>query len=428
MSSQQNGCPVAPGPLVGSAARVSLYSPEFARDPHAGYREMRRRFGSLVPVELSPGVPATLVIGYRTALRILHDPERFPADPQRWQQSVPDDCPVKPMMEARDNALRTAGDQHSRLRRSFSGLGEVDLYRVRAAVGRVAEQLINLFCGVGSCDLLAQYVAPLTFSVLADLMGFPEDAAQEAWAGMAAMLDTVDAQRGQERFITALSGVVAHKRAAPRDDLTSALISHRERLTDYEVINQAALVFAAGTEPTAYLVLNTILLMLTDDRFAGGLISGELSTRDALDEVLFNDPPLANFSMSYPRQPQLIDDVWLPADQPVVISLAACNNDPDIASGDRTGNRSHLAMGAGPHACPAQTMAYTIAQEAIDLLLDALPEMRLGVPVSELSWRSGPFHRALTSLWVVFPPTAPMEIATSSMFVSAPNSRSKESA
>jgi hypothetical protein len=60
--------------------RVSLYSAEFAADPHRAYQEMRSRYGSLVPVDLAPGVPATLVIGYRTAVRILHDPEHFPAD------------------------------------------------------------------------------------------------------------------------------------------------------------------------------------------------------------------------------------------------------------------------------------------------------------------------------------------------------------
>ena len=53
--------------------------------------------------------------------------------------------------------------------------------------------------------------------------------------------------------------------------------------------------------------------MLTDERFAGNLLGGSLSTRDALDEVLYTDPPMANFCMTYPRQPILVDDAWLPA-------------------------------------------------------------------------------------------------------------------
>ncbi|NUS92759.1 MAG: cytochrome P450, partial [Nocardia sp.] len=52
---------------------MPLYAPEFAADPHRAYREMRAGWGSLAPVELAPGVPATLVLGYSTAVRILND-------------------------------------------------------------------------------------------------------------------------------------------------------------------------------------------------------------------------------------------------------------------------------------------------------------------------------------------------------------------
>ena len=68
------------------STRVPMYTPEFAADPHAVYARMRREHGSLVPVLLDPDVPATLVIGYHTALTILHDQERFPADPRRWEE------------------------------------------------------------------------------------------------------------------------------------------------------------------------------------------------------------------------------------------------------------------------------------------------------------------------------------------------------
>jgi hypothetical protein len=102
------------------------------------------------------------------------------------------------------------------------------------------------------------------------------------------------------------------------------------------------------------------------------------------------------------------DAIWLPAHQPVVISMAACNNDPAIRTEDQAGNRSHLAWGIGPHACPAQSPAYLIAQDAIDQLLDALPEMRLDLTAGAPTWRPGPFHRALTALPVTFRPCSPL--------------------
>ncbi|NUS95770.1 MAG: cytochrome P450, partial [Nocardia sp.] len=124
------------------------------------------------------------------------------------------------------------------------------------------------------------------------------------------------------------------------------------------------------------------------------------------------DPPLANYMITFPRQPILIEDVWLPAHQPVLISMTASNNDPAIRSENRTGNRSHLAWGAGPHACPAQSLAYLIAQETIDQLLDVLPDLSPALPGGEPSWRPGPFHRALASLPVTFPPSDPASVMT----------------
>jgi cytochrome P450 len=127
-----------------------------------------------------------------------------------------------------------------------------------------------------------------------------------------------------------------------------------------------------------------------------------------LDNTSSSDPPMSNYCISYPRQPVLIDSSWLPAHQPVLISMAACNNDPAIRTGDVTDNRSHLAFGTGPHACPARSVAELIVQDAIDQLLDALPEMKLAVPASRLQWRPGPFHRALSSLPVIFPKSPPI--------------------
>ncbi|MGF6889475.1 cytochrome P450 [Nocardia sp. GAS34] len=407
---QQGACPVAhEGP------RVPLHSPEFAADPHGVYAAARREYPSVVPIELAPGAPAMLVIRYSTARRILHD-NRFPADPTEWARRNPD-SPLFEMLGPRQNALRTAGRAHDRYRAPLTScLDTVNLYQVERVVNDRAEALINTVCGSGAMDVRADYALPLAFSVLGELMGFPPEIADRAYTGMAAILEgSPDAVQGGQDFAAAIGEVVAWKRQSPGRDLTSQLIAHPERLDNMEVIQSAALLFAAGTEPMANLVINTVRLALTDDRFAGGVLGGSLHPRDAIDEVLFDDPPLGNFCVTYPRQDMWLEDekVWLPAHQPVVISLSACNTDPAITGADRIGNRSHLSWGAGPHACPAEALALLIVGGMLDQLFDAVPDMELAVPDSELSWRPGAFHRALWSLPVVFPPSPPMILATS---------------
>ncbi|WP_369690335.1 cytochrome P450 [Nocardia miyunensis] len=370
---------------------------------------MREQYGSLVPVQLAPGVPATLVIGYYTALRIFNDPERFPADPRGWQQNVAPDCPVLPLMQWRPNARRNDGAVHARYRQAIvAGLADVVPYRVHDTVEQVAVQLINSFCEDGSADLIRQYAFPLTFAVLNVLMGCPTEIAQRAAAGMAAMFEGVDAERGGRVLIESLLELIDLKRTEPGDDVTTRIIRHSTDLSDSEIVNQVATLYGAGIEPLQNLIVNALRVILTDEQFGGSVVGGSLSTRDALDEVLFNDPPMANFCFTFPRQPILIDDFWLPANQPVVISLAGCNTDPVIGTDQHIGNRAHLAFGGGPHLCPANSLAYLIAQDAIDQLLDGLPELRLGVPAAELTWRTGAFHRALTALPVHFPASPPL--------------------
>ncbi|MFI6309779.1 cytochrome P450 [Nocardia fusca] len=411
-------------PVLGANARtrvesrVPLYTSEFAADPHSAYRAMRQLYGSLVPVWLAPGVPATLVIGYRTGLQILNDPDHFPADPQAWERDIPDECTAKAMLMRRNNAVRTAGEEHARYRKAIvEALAPLDLFAVERAVDRAAERLINAFCEAGTADLRAQYAAPLTFYVMCDLLGLPPAEAEQAWADMAAILDGV-AEAGP-RFAASLYGVVTAKRAALEtsggavgDDVVSRLITHPAGLADFEVVEQLALLLGPGTEPTCNTITNTVLLMMTDPRFAGGMLDGSLSIRDAIDEVLYTDTPLMNFCMSYPRQPQLVEGVWLPAHQPVVISMAACNNDPNIlpADGERTGNRAHLSWGAGPHQCPAQALAEIIIHRAIGQLLDVAPDIELADP-GTVRWRPGAFHRALADLQVVFPAVPSVQLA-----------------
>ncbi|MDF3140973.1 MULTISPECIES: cytochrome P450 [unclassified Streptomyces] len=384
--------------------RIPLYEPDFAQNPHAAYQRMREQFGPLVPVDLAPGVPATLVVGYEEARRILGDPQRFPADPRRWQTSVPDTCPVRPMMEWRPNALRSAGAEHTRYRAAnTAALAAVDQHALRDHVELVAEQTINAFKHGGKADLLSQYAWPLAFQTLSHLLGCPDEVGHRIADGMAKIFDGVNASIGNQIMAQAVADLVALRRREPGDDVTSRLIVHVARLDDTEMGQQLITLYGAGIEPLTNLITNTLLEMLTNSEFSGDLHAGDASVREALDSVLYRDPPLANFAMTYPPRPADIGGYLLPADQPVVISYAACNNDPALGGHRPLGNRAHLAWGAGPHGCPASSHAYLIAEAAILHILDALPEMDLDGHRDDLVWRPGPFHRSLVALPVTFP-------------------------
>ncbi|WP_329261129.1 cytochrome P450 [Actinoallomurus sp. NBC_01490] len=382
---------------------LSLHGPEFAADPEGVYRRLRA-YGPIAPVELSPGVPGMLVTDYDVALEILRDQVRFPRDARRWQQGIPPDCPVLPIMAYRPTCNLTDDPLRSRLREAVTdALDRVDQNALRTFVERSASRLIGRMSPLGEADLRTEYALVLPLLVFNELCGCPAELGERMVAAVREVLKWENSEEANMTLGLAVLELMALKRENPGQDVTTWLMEHPAELTDEEVAHQIVMIVGAGSELAQNLIVNTLRLLLSDERFGGGLSGGSLSVEDALDEVLWTDPPLANFGISYPVEPLDFHGVRLPADQPVVISFAAANNDPSTRAEDRAGNRAHLSWGVGPHACPAQGQARILATVAIEKLLDGLPDMELAVPAEELTWRPGFIQRALSSLPVRFP-------------------------
>ncbi|MGI5255484.1 cytochrome P450 [Actinacidiphila glaucinigra] len=407
------GCP-AHADSTGIA--VPLFGPEFAADPDSVYAQLRRS-GPAAPVELAPGVRAMLVTSYDTALRVLRTPQTFSKDSRRWRAKangeIPADSPVSPIMSFRPNARHADGDEHARLRSVITdSMDRVDPHELRHYVEKSADALIDGFAERGEADLMGEYVKVLPLLVFEKLFGCPPDIGNKLVQGMTGLFDGVDAANANKLLRQAAMDLIALKRERPGADVASWMLAHPARLTDEEVAHQLALALGAGTEPEQNLIANALRLLLSDDRFSGDLAGGSLPVEDALDEVLWTTyTPLANFSVHFPVRDTVLDGVPLGEGDPVVISYAAANTDPQLSSGARVGNRAHLSWSAGPHSCPAKGPARLIATVAIEKLLDRLPDLELAVAVEELTWRPGPFHRALASLPVRFPPS-PLTVRT----------------
>ncbi|MFE0462169.1 cytochrome P450 [Kitasatospora sp. NPDC058965] len=411
----------APLPPPGCPAHQDgfpLHSPEFAADPADVYARLRAEHGQLAPVELYPGATATLALSYQACLDVLRSPETFSKDPRRWKGladgRVAPDNPAVPMMAYRPNALFADGDTHERLRGAVNdSLDRIDPNALRSYVERSADRLIDTFAGHGQADLVADYARPLPLLVFNELFGSPAEFGDRLVRGMSGIFDGVDAEAANAELSATLFELVSRKRADPGPDVTSWLMAHPAALNDEEMLHHLVLLMGAGTEPQLNLISNTLRLLLSDDRFAGDLAGGSLPVEDALDEVLWTDPPMANYAVHYPVRDVELAGHLLPEGEPVVISFAAANTDPALAGSPRTGNRAHLAWSAGPHACPAQGHARLIASVAVERLLDRLPDLELDVKPDELRWRPGPFHRALAALPVHFPPaTVTTSLAT----------------
>ncbi|MDI5961484.1 cytochrome P450 [Streptantibioticus silvisoli] len=404
--------PVPPPGCPAHAGAAKLYGPQFAQDPAATYERLRAN-GPFAPVELAPGVEATLVTGYEAALRVLRGTDAFGKDARRWKAlnegRIPADSPILPMMIHRPNAFFAEGDEHRRLRGAIDdSLRNIDPGALRAAIERSADAIIDRFADKGEADLLGDYAKELPLRVVTQLFGSTPDIGDRLYTGIRNMYDGIEPEAANAMVGQAVMDLIALRRAEPGNDIVTWLTQHESKLTEAELIDQLVVMIGASTEPQQNLITNALRLLLADDRFGGSLNGGSLPVEDALDEVLWTDPPLANFAPHYAFQDVEIDGHVLAAGTPIIISFAAATTDPTLINDKRAGNRAHLSWSAGPHGCPAQREARIIASVAIERLLDRLPDVELAVPVGALTWREGPFHRSLTALPVRFPPVAPV--------------------
>ncbi|MGV9423138.1 cytochrome P450 [Streptomyces sp. NPDC003656] len=396
------------------ADAVPLGGPRFQTEPARLYREMRRDHGSVVPVLLDGDIPAWLVVGYRELHQVTGDPVLFSRDSELWNQweNVPEDWPLLPMIGHRQpSILYTVGERHrQRAAMVSNALESVDPFELRGQAERFADELIDALCSSGEADLVGQYAGLLPVRVLAHLYGFPDD---EGPGLVTALNDMIDGREralaGQAHLASSMARLVAERAKEPADDVVSDMLADGSGFTEEELVQDLMVMMAAGHQPTADWIGNSLRLMLTDDRFAASLFGGRNSVAEAMNELLWEDTPTQNVAGRWAARDTHLGGRRIRAGDLLLLGLQGANSDPQVrtdASALTGGNNAHFSFGHGEHRCPfpAQEIAEVIARTGIEVVLDRLPDIDLAVPAESLTRRPSPWLRGLTELPVRFTP------------------------
>ncbi|MFQ6142420.1 cytochrome P450 [Streptomyces sp. SID10815] len=393
---------------------VPLSGPRFQTEPAVLYREMRREHGAVTPVLLDGGIPAWLVLGYRELHQVTGDPVLFSRDSELWNQweNIPDDWPLLPMIGRKQpSILYTVGERHRERAAMLSGaLEAVEPSELRRHSERFADELIDAVCGEGAADLVGDYAMLLPVRVLARLYGFPDE---EGPALVTALNDMIDGREraiaGQQHLASSMARLLAERGARPADDVASRMLADPGGFSEEEIAQDLMVMLAAGHQPTADWIGNSLRLMLTDERFAASLFGGRNSVAEAMNEVLWEDTPTQNVAGRWAARDTRLGGRRIRAGDLVLLGLQGANSDPQVrvhGSALTGGNNAHFSFGHGEHRCPfpAQEVAEVIARTGIEVVLDRLPDIDLAVPAESLARRPSPWLRGLTGLPVRFTP------------------------
>ncbi|OKJ66100.1 hypothetical protein AMK29_15425 [Streptomyces sp. CB02261] len=380
--------------------------------------ERIREHGVVQRVRLNPTLEVWMVTGYDEAVAALTDPRlsSSPAGVRGLEEEM--------AHQERTNVLMTSmlvanGEDHTRLRNLVSKA--FTFRRVERMAPRVqahTDALLDAIAGRGSADLVSEFALPLPMAVLSELIGIPAEG-QPDFARLAVGLimppntpeRLAKGARARDELIAFFEPLIAARKAAPKDDLLSALCAAQaeERISDRELTAMAILLTLAGHETTASLIANGVHALLRHpDQFAA-LRDDPSLLPGAIEELLRYEGPVSRGVARFTVDAYEIGGVTVPPGEMIIIGLAAANRDParydrpDILDVARREVPQQLAFGHGVHFCLGAPLARTEARIAIGTLLRRFPDLRLADPDADLSRREG-ILRGMATLPVTFTP------------------------
>jgi cytochrome P450 len=312
------------------------------------------------------------------------------------------------------NMLDLDPPDHTRLRALVQqALNPRLVEQMRPRIQGLADGLLDGVRRQGEMDLIRDYALPIPTTVIAEMLGVPVEDRHRFQRWSRALVSVTPSTFGIARaiptlwaFLRYLRKLIAAKRAAPRDDLLSALVQAEEageRLSEDELLAMVALLLVAGHETTVNLIGNGTLALLEHPEQLERLRDDPGLIKPAVEELLRYASPLETATERYARQDVTVAGVVIPRGSMVFAAVASANRDerqfpdPDRLDVTREPNK-HLAFGLGAHYCLGAALARLEGQVAIGTLLRRAALLRPAVEPGSLRWRRGLVLRGLEAL------------------------------
>jgi cytochrome P450 len=383
------------------------------RQRHARYADLAVA-APVNRIALPTGQQAWLITGYDDVRQALRDPRLVMSDTVEVILSRHLLSP-ETFAAMSGHMLNRNPPDHTRLRRLLTAaFTRRRIEQLAPRIQQITDELLDAMASAARVDLIDSFAVPLPIIVICELLGVPADRRAEFhdWSAtivVGALVDPDAYCSAVHVLVRYLRELLEIKRAAPADDLLSALVAARDgqdRLTEDELTSMMTLLLIAGHETTVNLIGNGVHALLTHPDQLALLRSQPERLGAAVEELLRFDGPMQVAAFRLTTEPIEIGGITIPADEIVVLGLLAANRDPawaarpDVLDITRTDN-PHLAFGHGIHHCLGAPLARLEGRIALGTLLARFPQLRLAVPAEQLIWRSGVLMNGLVALPVI---------------------------
>lgn len=353
-------------------------SAEFGRDPWPAYAALRRLPG----LPWLPGFEGHLAARHEDVRaiasdrRMVRNPSGFATPDQLRAIQVAANFHDMPFHErfVQVSMLEIDGPAHDRLRRAvFASFTRSALAGLRRWLDAQVASLLDEALPRGRFDFVVDLAAHLPGQVIGRLIGTDPAlvAPMTAWSedvvsyfGLTRPPEAkARAEAATRQFHGLLRDLLADRRAAPRDDLTSRLLTApaNERLTEDELIATLMQLLHAGHGSTIDALGNGMAALLAHPSQMRLLRARPDLTGPAVHEMIRFAAPLPFFHRYAAEDLRIAGADWQQGTKFGVLYASAnrdpaCVPDPDRFDITRQ-PAPHLAFGAGPHVCLGNNLA-----------------------------------------------------------------------
>jgi cytochrome P450 len=311
---------------------------------------------------------------------------------------------------------------HARLRghmnRAFLST-EIDLIRPEI-VNIVSEQLDDVLRRNGTeFEFVTEIAHPIPALVLCKMLGIPGEEVKRfiQWSDdiAAFMQDFVvspvpdreiseQTRQSMREIVAYLTAAIAERRATPRNDLLSRLISEQPgeagQLRDDEVMTQVIHLIFGGHKIPQFLLSNCLHLLFRAPEAFDAVRRDSALLTPAVEEAIRLEGP-TQFITRHAAEDLELHGKTIKKGDSVYFFLGSAGRDPEAFDEpeafrlDRTGRR-HLGFGGGYHACIAAAFSRVEVEEVLKGVLARVPDIRPRYDLDQPLWTSNPtFHGIL---------------------------------
>jgi cytochrome P450 len=283
-----------------------------------------------------------------------------------------------------------------------------------------AERLVDAFVADGRVELVDAFAIALPGHFIVALLGLPsEHLAQvnrwltdstEVFAGQKPLSQLVEHARGFVAFQHYLAAAIEDRRASPRDDSLSDIVTGAAALDPpfgiAELVNMLLQVLFAGYETTAGLIAAAALQLARDPQLCAVARKDPAIIPSIVEEVLRVASPIHAMYRTANEDVELGGAHIRKGDRLQIAYISANYDERRFEEPLRFDIRRttpHLAFGHGIHFCIGAPLARLEGRVALEVLTQRLPGLRL-VPDQKLSYFPSATARRLESLELAWDP------------------------